>query len=203
MEKLKSLDEVLKQDPRNSAFVLLETLAPPTLEDHYNEIADVVVNPGVPEEVRSYFATVQNVCLYGWCAYDLYAVVQFLCATTIEFALRKKFPVSGKDRRGLSELMKLAVSKRLISEKGFSHIRVMRQEAADRLRMDRSIMKVSGKRIKTDFPRILASTIPMMRNAFAHPRGHSIAMPSEAIVSLRLTAELVNQLFATGKKSKC
>jgi hypothetical protein len=49
MEKLKPLDEVLKPDLRNLGFVLLETMKPPTIEDHYAEISAVALAPGVPE----------------------------------------------------------------------------------------------------------------------------------------------------------
>jgi len=116
MEKLKPLAEVLHPDPRNSAFVLLETLKPITIEEHYAEIESVVLESQVPQEVRSYFATIQNVCLYAWFAYDLYTVVDFLCFTAVEMALRKRLPHTGagRDKRTLQNLMDEAVSKKLI-----------------------------------------------------------------------------------------
>jgi hypothetical protein len=92
MEKLKPLSDVLQPDQRNSAFVLMETLQPSTIEDHFAEIEATALISSVPESIRSYFATIQNVCLYGWFAYDLYTVVDFLCATAIEMSLRKKMP---------------------------------------------------------------------------------------------------------------
>src|SRR4051812_33388644 len=112
MEKLKALSEALNRDPRNAAFVLLETLQPPTIEDHYAELSSVSLNAQVPAEVQSYFATIQNVCLYAWFSYDLYTVVDLLCFTAVEMALRKRIPHTGagKDRRTLQKLMDQAVS---------------------------------------------------------------------------------------------
>src|SRR5712692_1985987 len=114
MEKLKQIEDVFQPDERNLMFVRFDTGERLTLGEHHAKIADVALNSRVPEDVRSYFATIQNVCVYAWFAYDLYAIVQFLCFTAIEMALKKRFPVSGKDRRGLSELLKRAVRQKLI-----------------------------------------------------------------------------------------
>jgi hypothetical protein len=35
-----------------------------------------------------------------------------------------------------------------------------------------------------------------LRNAFAHPRGHAIHMPGEALFALRFSVEFINQLYA-------
>lgn len=78
METFKQLAEVVQPDPRNSFFVRIDTGKPLNLAEHYAAIADISFNPNVPEEIRSYFATIQNVCLYAWFAYDFYAVVDFL-----------------------------------------------------------------------------------------------------------------------------
>jgi 23S rRNA A2030 N6-methylase RlmJ len=144
MENLKPLPEISNPDQRNLMFVRIDTGEPISVEEHYAGIASVVLDPRVPEEVKSYFSTVQNVCFYAWFAYDLYAVVDFLCCTAIEMALRMRFPVHGTDRRGLRALFKKAVGEKLINEKGFEHIRQMRLAAAERLRVERRIMKQSG-----------------------------------------------------------
>jgi hypothetical protein len=49
MEKLKALNEVLKPDIRNSLFVRFDTLTPTALEEHYAEIAAVMISADVPE----------------------------------------------------------------------------------------------------------------------------------------------------------
>jgi hypothetical protein len=199
METLKPVFEVLNPDLRNSAFVRLDTLQPITVDEHHAEIAAVKLEAQVPEDVRSYFATVQNVCLYAWFAYDLYAVVDFLCLTTVEMALRHRFPYrgTGKDRRGLRNLMDEAVGNNLIREKAFSHVRIMRDNLASDIRLRRA---TSGRFPRSAMPKsnyaaVLRDTMPWLRNHFAHAKAHLILTPGAALSQLRLTSEFINQLF--------
>jgi hypothetical protein len=199
METLKPLPEVLTPDPRNSLFVLLETLEPITIDEHHAEIAAAKLESQVPEDVRSYFATIQNVCLYAWFAYDLYTVVDFLCYTAVEMALRKRLPYTGtgQDNRSLQNLMDQAVSKKLIREKAFSNVRVMRQNLARDIRFRRA---TGGKFPRSAMPKsnyagVLQGTLPRLRNRFAHPRNHTILFPGAAMSQLRITSELINSLF--------
>lgn len=199
MEKLKPLPEVLQPDPRNSAFVRLDTLKPLTIDEHHAEIEALVLEPQVPEDVRSYFATIQNVYLYGWFAYDLYTVVDLLCFTVVEMALRKRLPYSGagRDKRTLQNLMDQAVSKRLIREKAFSNVRIMRQNLAREIRFRRA---TSGRFPRSAMPKsnyaaVLQGTIPWLRNHHAHPRMHTILFPGAALSQLQITSELINSLF--------
>jgi len=155
METLKPLPEIHLPDERNLMFVRMDTGKPITLEEHHAHVASIKLNSAIPEDVRSYFATIQNVCLYSWFAYDLYAIVQFLCLTCSEMALRMRLPASGRDRRSLTELVKAAAKKKLIKAKGFSHIRQMRQAAAERVRMERHMLKQAGP-----WPSLPKSTAP-------------------------------------------
>src|SRR2546426_4519565 len=117
METLKPFQEIHLPDQRNLMFVRLDTGEPLTIEEHHAHLASIKLDSVVPEDVRSYFATIQNVCLYSWFAYDLYAIVQFLCLTCTEMALRMRLPVPGRDRRGLADLVKGAAKKKLIKAK--------------------------------------------------------------------------------------
>jgi hypothetical protein len=200
METLKTLPEVLQPDPRNSIFVRLETLKPLTIEEHHAEIAALVLGPEVPEDVRSYFASIQNVYLYAWFAYDLYTVVDFLCLTAVEMALRHRLPYVGsdKDKRGLRNLFDEAVSKKLIREKAFSNVRIMRQNLARDIRFRRA---TSGRFPRSAMPKgnyaaVLQGTIPWLRNHFAHPLRHTILFPGAVLSQLHITSELINSLFA-------
>ena len=198
METLKSLDEVLSPDQRNLRFINLDG-APTTLENHHASIAGIHLNPTAPEAVSSYFATIQNVCLYAWFAYDFYPVVQSLCFSLIELALAKRLPVQGRDNRRLNELLMQMLSQRLIRPKKFTHIRNARQAAAERLRMERKIIRGmrSDPQMARNYPSVLADAIRKMRNIHAHPRMHMIITPGDALDQLQLTAEFINQLFPT------
>jgi hypothetical protein len=197
MEKLKPLADVLEPDGRNLAFVRMDTGKPQTLEEHYGTIADITLAATVPDEVRSYFATVQNVCIYAWYSYDLYPVVNFLSFTAVELALKQRFPSTGNKRQMLGRLMREAVSANLIKEKGFSHVRIIRKNQADWLRWERQILKLRRRQPpKGSYGEVLAETIPYLRNSFAHPHMHTIITPGQAFAQLRILAELINQLFA-------
>lgn len=149
------------------------------------------------KDVRSYFATIQNLCLYAWFAYDFYALVEFLSYTLIEMALRLRFPITGEDRRTLYNLLARAINHNLIKEKAFSHVWFIRERQAESLRMLRQIEKIARSSVpKSDYPKVLLRTLPKLRNAFVHPRSHAIQLPGGALFSLRLTTEFINQLWA-------
>jgi len=196
METLKRAEDVQQPDARSLCWARLDRPDTVTFQDRYSQVAALQLSPGVPAAVRSYFATIQNVCVYAWFAYDFYALVVFLSYTLIEMALRQRLPVKGTDKRGLRNLLDEAIKLNLIHEKAFSHARGIRQQRALSLRVQRQIGKLHKSSVpKSDYRRVLLETLPKLRNAFAHPRGHAIHMPGDAFFALRFSAEFVNQLF--------
>ncbi|MBZ5671591.1 MAG: hypothetical protein LAO04_17920 [Acidobacteriia bacterium] len=197
METLKRAEDVQQPDARSDSYVRLDTGRPVTFQDRYSAIATVRLNPGAPEDVRSYFATIQNLCVYAWFAYDFYALVVFLSYTLIEMALRLRFAITGKDTRTLQNLLEEAIKRNSIQEKAFSHMRRIRQQRALSLRLERQIRKMPRSSVpKSDYPKVLLQTLPKLRNAFAHPRMHAIYLPGDALFALRFAADFVNQLFS-------
>ncbi len=196
METLKQIDDIQKADERNLCWVSMTTGESVTIEDRYAEIASIHMNSTAPEEVRSYFVTIQNVCVYAWFSYDFYALVVFLTFTLIEMALKLRFPRKGQDRRTLKPLLREAIKQKLIKEKAFTHIKVIRQQQAENLIMHRKFQTMMRSRLpKNDYLAILLESLPKLRNSFAHPSGHAIHFPDEATFLLRFAAEFVNQLF--------
>jgi len=196
METLKRAEDVHQPDARSLSWARLDRPDNVAFQDRYSEVAALQLNPGAPAAVRSYFATIQNVCVYAWFAYDFYALVVFLSYTLIEMALRIRLPITGKDRRGLRDLLEDAIERKLIREKAFSHVRRSRQVRADTLRFIRQLETIHRTSVpKHNYSKVLLQTLPRLRNAFAHPRGHAIRLPQEALSALRLSAEFVNQLF--------
>jgi len=84
MEQLKSRARITSGDERNENLSF-------GFDKLYNDVASVRLHPEVPEKVQSYFASIQNLCLYGWFIYSFYALTEFLTYTCIEMALREKF----------------------------------------------------------------------------------------------------------------
>src|SRR6266851_9094591 len=109
METLKKIEDIQKPDERNLCWVFLSTGKQLAIEDRYAEIASISVNSTAPEEVRSYFVTIQNLCVYAWFSYDFYALVVFLTFTLIEMALKLRFPRNGRD--GLRRLLQKAIKR--------------------------------------------------------------------------------------------
>jgi len=197
METIKKVKEILQPDTRSMSFSRIDTDEGITLEVRHAQVAGIRLSDDAPEEVRSYFATLQNICLYGWFAYDLHAVVVFLSFTLIEMALRKRFPIKGVDKRTFSPLLRQAIKSNLIREKGFSHIRRLRQNQAYSLRLWRTSEKMPRTAVpKNDYVSALLKALPVLRNSFAHPRFHQIYLPGDALFSLQFAAEFINQLFA-------
>lgn len=200
METLKRAEAVQMPDERSLCWDRLDTGKPVTFQDRYSAVAAVHLNSTVPDGVRSYFATIQNLCVYAWFAYDFYALVVFLSYTLIEMALRLRLPITGKDTRGLKNLLEEAVKHGLIHEKAFSHVRLTRQRQAEAIRVNRQLARQVGTVFRSSVPRneylrILLQTLPRLRNAFAHPHGHAIDFPGDALFALRFAAEFINQLF--------
>ena len=115
----------------------------------------------------------------------------------IEMALKLRLPRKGPDRRTLKLLLREAIKQKLVNEKAFTHIKAIRQQKAENLRLLRMVEKISRSSLpKNDYLAILLESLPKLRNSFAHPRGQSILFPHEVIFSLRFEAEFVNQLFS-------
>ena len=178
METLKRIEDIQKPDERNLMWGSLATGEPVTINDRYVEIASIHVNQTAPEQVRSYFVTIQNVCLYAWFSYDFYALVVFLTFTLIEMALKLRFPRKGRDRRTLQPLLREAIKQKLINEKAFTHIKVIRQQQAENLRTRRRFDNITRSSLpKNDYLAILLKSMPKLRNSFAHP--HAIHFPPD------------------------
>jgi hypothetical protein len=198
METLKRLEDIQKPDERNLYWVFLSTNKQVGVEDRYAAIASISVNASAPEDVRSYFVTLQNLCVYGWFSYDFYALVVFLSYTFIEMALKHRLPLrhKGQDKRTLKPLLQEAIKLKLIKAKAFTHIKRMRQEQAQNLRMFRRVKTMMKSGVpKNDYLAVLLETLPNLRNSFAHPSGQSIHFPHDATFALRFAADFVNQLF--------
>jgi|SRR5579875_372987 len=78
METLKNAGDVQKQDTGNACWVRLDTGEVVTFQDRYSAIAAIHLNQALPDGVRSYFATIQNLYVYSWFAYNFYALAVFL-----------------------------------------------------------------------------------------------------------------------------
>ncbi len=196
MERFKALEEVLKPDSRNEAFIKVDpktnTFVPMGIADYHRRLSEISLKEDAPEDVRSYFETVKNVCLYGWFVYPFFTVSMFLSYAAIEMALQKKFEEDDPHKKwGMKRLLEEARNRGLISDQGFPSINARRESQA---RLDMELGSPFEERV-ADYTSILTESLPYLRNSFAHPRSQMILAPGDAVASLAIAAELINQLF--------
>ena len=190
MEQLKPLEEIFKLDERMALFRWM-------LKTDHKHLSEITLSETVPEDIRSYFETVKNICLYGRFVYAFYGIASSLTYLLLEFALKKRLGVGKHDRKGsFRELLHKAIKRGLIRDEGFSHVRRMREYQAQM----EEIWQVDSPPVFTpleqdSYLKILASVLPIFRNRVAHPTHQAIVLPQDALFSIRFAAEFINQLY--------
>ncbi len=165
------------------------------LETDHKCLSEITLSETVPEDIRSYFETIKNVCLYGRFVYAFYGVAEGLTFLLLEFALRERLGVGKQDSSwSFGKLLYKAIKGGLIRDEGFSHVRRIREYQAQM----EEILHDSAPIFSPPEPysKILAEVLPHFRNNFAHPKHQAIVLPQGALFSIRFAAEFINQLYA-------
>jgi hypothetical protein len=189
MEELKKLSDVTGPDERQKAFAVVDSTSglfrALTFLDVYQNTATIRLHDGVPDVIRSHFATAQNLLVFSWFFYPFNVTAEFLAYVTVELALKERF--KRERRQSFRDLVKLAVAQGLVKDEGFSRVR-------ERSEPDDSLDQVIGvvPQQVTSYTEILIDTMPYLRNTLAH--GNPTLHPNGAS-SVRLCAEFINQLF--------
>lgn len=179
MEELKSFEMLLEPDERWAYFVLKDRatneVRPVSLNDRYESITEIELSKNVPEDVRSQFNIALMLGVYAWLYYPFHQVAELKAFSTVEMALRMRFP---ETKGGLNKLLTLAVERAVISDQGFSHIKAESEALAH---------------YSKQLPRVFSS----LRNELAH--GSHMLIPN-SIFTLRNCSEIINQLFPDENK---
>jgi len=174
MEELKSFSTLLAPDERWAYFAQRNTstneVTPVTLNDRYQSIAEITLSTAAPEDVKNQFNIALMLGVYAWLYYPLHQVAELKAFSTVEMALRLRFP---ETTGALNKLLLFAVENGVIADKGFSHI-----EASDK--------------DPTRYAKTLPSIVASLRNDLAH--GSAMLNPG-SLFTLRNCAEIINQLF--------
>ncbi len=196
MEHLKNPLEQLEPDPRSSAFVKMDATRSEavsmTVEDFHQWAQHVNVSDHVPEDVRSYVETIKNLFVFGWYHYPFCTLAAFLATTGVEMALRRRYPRPEPDRRSFSRLLRRAEADGLLADKEFA---TLAQRRADMAAMLDAIEGQVAEATQPPFAEIICSSLPRIRNDFAHPGGHWIMPPGPALDMLILCAEVINAVW--------
>lgn len=187
MEKFKDKNQISEPDERQKLFVVIDRdsgkLRPLTLNDIYENASSIKLHEGVPEEIRSHFATAQNLIVYSWFYYPFTVTAQFMAYVSLEFALKKKF-CKPEERIHLKKLLEMALEEGLIKNEGFS-LRQRRKAFIAELN-DEDNQDVNS------YAKILVDTIPFLRNHLAHGSSYL----DNGTSTVRICAEFINQLYA-------
>ena len=164
LEELKSFSELLQPDERSIYF------SNNSLSSRHAAISAIRLSDSVPVDIRSQFNTALMLNVYAWLYYPLHQVSELKAFSTLEMALRQKFP---NNKGTLRKLLLTAVNADIIVDKGFSHIHASEDDP---------------KKYSKELPGIISD----LRNDLAH--GSSTLHP-KSLFTLRNCAEIINQLF--------
>lgn len=195
VEFLKKFQDVTNPDPRYEFFHKIDrstgSTRPITLEDIYSDVAKITLHAGVPDEIRSHFATSLNLLVYSWFYYPFGVAAHFNALVTIESALKKLF--NEEKHVSFARLIEKAVKNGLVKDSGFSMVRDQHRYGG-----------VFGQDPEIDLESIepyvttLIKALPALRNSLAH--GTYMLHPN-GFPLVKICAEFINQLF-TKKTNK-
>jgi hypothetical protein len=197
MEKMKKVDEITVPDFASTAFAVLNladgTSRAITLADFYGHAERIQVNETAPEDVRSYMEAVKTLYVYGWFYYPFYTLAAFLATTAVEMALVTKF----QKRRspGLARLYRLALKQGMIREENFPSRKHVQANRALLFGEETQLPDTPSPEREKPYAERVGDLLTYFRNVFAHPTGHWIMTPGNALDFLVLAGEVINQLW--------
>lgn len=200
VDTIKLFDQVYEPDPRQKAIVVLDLdtheIRDRTLNDHYSSIDKISLDSTVPEEIRKQFDVARNLLLYSWFVYRFIPVAELHGYATVEFALREKV---GESKAGLKKLLKIAVGRGLLKDKGFRVSRFHdyklakeQKESTSQPDINKGEIKDPGNEDVQRYCELLIESLPFLRNELAH--GSNMVYPG-GLGTLEICADLINQLF--------
>lgn len=204
METMKRFEEVTEPDSRSTAFAVLNlsegTRREMALADFYKDAARIQLNDATPEDVRSYMEAVKTLFVYGWFYYPFFTLSAFMATTAVEMALKVRLQKRPDDPSGLKALFDQAIREGLLRDEGFpSRVHVQANRAVMFGGREESSETVSVEPGPPYAERV-ARFMRHFRNVFAHPAGHWILFPGQALHFLVLCGEVINQLWPSQKE---
>lgn len=186
------------------------------LADYHAQVAVLVLNKAVPEDVLLHFETAKNLFLYGWFVYRFYTVADHQALGALELALRiryeKEIPKSYYPRSKfatLKPLLRYAIDKGYLRHERFRRwneqaemraqsryrlekIQEMQERGLDRIELDYSDIEVIDEDRNWAYLENVLEGLSETRNSHAHG---STSVYSPSVATIELVAEVVNQLF--------
>jgi hypothetical protein len=219
MEKLKDLDKLTAPDSRHDALLALVadeqdgTLQLKTRRltaaDRHEAVAALELSESVPETVRSAFAVVRNLWLYGWFCWPFYTLAEFHATLCLNMALAIR--ITREDGitdpnwwvPSIRDMLKRAIESKWVSDNGIAHVQRLRERSA---RMRDELPEGFPKELFGASPDLLGETpqrycqillegLPSERDLFAHPKNYWHGMPGPSLLTIENVHGLIQQLF--------
>lgn len=197
LETLKPVEELTNPDFRNTIWSYHNTT---TGESRRRDVTDLhrvaekaQLGNAVPPQIRSQFATAQNLTVYAWFCYPFHMAAQLHALSTLEFALRNVLQMED-ERCGLKMLMDEAIKQGRVTDAGFV-LRPPPQPENGRFTAMVWKRRADGQKgyeleYFATWTETLPHFIPRWRNNLAH--GSSTLWEDASF--LLLCADLINQL---------
>ncbi len=207
------LSRIFEPDPRQTCYEVIDETGTrgKTIQDHYNVIERLVLNPTIPRDVAIQFDTAKKLFVHAWCNLRFTQIAERHAYSAVEMALRqrlnsdwtarvstaKKIGKRINSRPTLPLLLRLAIDLGIITDSGFRNYERIRQRRADYLN---SLRQVYGDDPKFAMPsptrntnaRILSESMPSIRNSLAH--GSTTIYPG-VYLQFELCCDILNQLY--------
>lgn len=213
MERLKELDKLTAPDSRHGVFVALHvqegtqqlTTRQLTDADRHEVMAALELPESVPETVRSAFAVMRTLWLYGWFYWPFYTLAGFhaiLCldlALTIRIAQEDGITNPRWQTPSLQKMLKRAIESGWVTDEGIAHVKRLREQSS-RMRswLPEELFGASPdpwEESPQRYCRILLETLPSFRNDFAHPKHYWHGLPGDSLLIIENVHGLIEQLF--------
>lgn len=177
---LKPLDQVTVPDRVHRVFVKANTGEPIGLDYYHAELRELMLPAHVPERIRREFDLARNLLLYCWFVYDFSSAAMAQAFGAVEAAIRKRVKQEGLEpdkRRGLSQLLRIALERGWLRPEEFWHLR---EQGVTGAGAEQGLLH-------------LVETLPRFRNAFAHGDG-PLFDPMEVVFFLGIAHDIIAQV---------
>jgi len=203
METLKKIEEIPEPDHRSTGFGVINlsdgTTRSMTLADFYKDAESIRVNETAPEDVRSYMEAVKTLFVYGWHYYPFFTLSAFMATTAVEMALKLRLQKRPDDPSGLKTLFDQAIAQGLLRDEGFPSRENVQANGPTMFGENEGSSGAVSVEPGPPYAERVAGFMRHFRNVFAHPSGHWILFPGQALDFLVLGGEVINQLWPEEK----
>ena len=200
-DRLKPIEEVFDSDPRHKFFIVYDEIKrndrPLEINDLYLDLQEFILNPNVPEKVKTHFDTARNLYLYSWFVYRFYPVAELQAYASLEFALKEKFKKEKlKTPIGLRLLLNNALEKGWIRDEGIRHYHRIDKRRNEYKTLVQDVYDFEQERVNNqstnEYVKILVDNLPSLRNTIAHGSSY---LTNRVYLAFEICCDLINQLY--------